>query len=146
MPGINLDVGGDPAAFGERVGVNRVPVIHTTADWSLASLPNGMSSGRTSLVLAIPVDVAGNRALILAETSLAAWMMAATALRAAHEEEVDQPGYAVLSDDARALILPRYAEAVRRVLGSDVDQARADELAEMLLDALSAGAPTEEGG
>lgn len=144
MPAISLDLGDDDTAFGRSVGLDYLPALHTTADWSLHTLAHGMASGATSLMLAIPVIVDGVEAVVIAETSLQAWTMAATALRAAHTDELDQVGWAVLSDDARAAILPRYQEAIRRVLaqrGDPLPDTEVVELAELLLDALSAGTP-----
>lgn len=143
MPSIRIDLSGDHEAFGRSIGIDRLPVLHTTADWSIDALEHGMASGATSLMVAIPLEVEGRRLLVMAETSLNAWMMATSVLRAAHEDEVGEPGWAVLSPATRALLIPRYAEAIRRTL-PDVDEARSLELAEMFIDGLAAGAPTEE--
>lgn len=145
MPGMSVALDGDHAAFGERVGIGRVPIVHTLEDWSIDPLEGGMASGKTSLMVAIPVYIEGEgSALVLAETSLQAWMLATSVLRSKFSEEVDVPGWAILSDETKALLIPRYAEAIRRVI-PDITAVGSLELAELFLDGLAAGAPMEDG-
>lgn len=142
MPAINVELGGDHEQIQREMGCDRRAVIQTQADWTVDAIENGMSSGRTSLMLLIPADVDGLEVVVVAETSLQAWMMATAALHAAHREEVEQPGWAVISAEAKAVLMPRYAEAIRRVLpGTTRDQS--EELAAMFIDAWTVGAPPE---
>lgn len=145
MPAISIDITGDHEAFARRVGYGSMPTIHTAEDWEIDAIALGMSSGATALMVAIPARVNGAEVVVLAETSLNAWMMASAALAAAHRSEVEQPGWARLNDEARQVLIPRYAEACRRSI-PELSSDRALELAEMLLDALSAGGPVEELG
>ena len=150
MPAISINLGGDHEAFGLSVGMDRFPILRTTADWHVDALKHGMRSGATSLMVVIPAEVDAGRGelvpiLVMAEMSLNAWMMATSVLAAAHRDEVEQPGWAIVPDAVKALLIPRYAEVLRRVLQPRlIDQAVALEIAEMFIDGLGAGAPTEE--
>lgn len=142
MPAITVELGRDHAEVQRSLGVDRLPVIQTTADWTVDPIENGMATGATSLMVFIPANVDGISVVVAAETSLQCWMMATAALHASHRDEVEQPGWAVVTAEAKALLVPRYAEAIRRVLrGTTAEQA--DELAAMFIDAWSVGAPRE---
>lgn len=140
MPSIRVNVDGDHEKVGREMGTDRLPVIHTTADWTIDAMEHGMQSGATSLMVLIPASVEGADVLVAAETSLTVFMMAATTLAATHREEVEQPGWAVLSPAARALLGPRFAEAIRRAV-PNVTPDQANVAATMILDATGADAP-----
>lgn len=146
MLAITVDTSGDHEKVGREVGTDRYPIIHTTADWMIDVLEKGMASGRTSLMLMIPADLEynddspGERVLLMIETSLNAWMMATAVIRAKCKDEVEQPGWAALSPAARALVLPRYAEAIRRSIPVATEK-QAEMAAAMMLDSLEADRP-----
>jgi hypothetical protein len=142
MPGMHLNMDGEHEAFGKRIGFGLVPVIHTTEDWHIDVLEGGMQSGRSSLMIIIPAKLPTHQKVHLAiETSVQSWMQVAGILRTLSEEEAGA-GWAVVSDDVREMLRPRYAEALRRVL-SDITQEQALEAAEMFIDALAAGSPED---
>lgn len=140
MPGIHLELSGDHEAIGRRAGTAYRYVVHTTADWTLDALEHGMVSGATSLMLMIPCVIEGVDALVMAETSLQCWMMAAAGLAGKFHDEVTRPGWSVMSSDAKALIVPRWSEAIRRAIPGATDE-QADDAARMMVDALGADRP-----
>ena len=117
-------------------GITAERVIHTTADWTLATLPQGMSSGRTSLAVFIPIP--GTDRVLAAETSLNAWQMATAVLVGAFGDELSIPGWAELTEPAKAALRPRYIEAIRRAIPG-VTEPQIAEAVELLLDSLGAG-------
>jgi hypothetical protein len=143
MPAIAVNISGDHERVGREAGTDRYPLIHTTHDWTIDVLDKGMQSGKTSLMLIIPADVAYDddsppeRVLLMVETSLNAWMMATAVIRGHCADEVGDPGWAVVSPAVRAMIGPRYAEAIRRAIPS-ATQEQAEEAAEMMFDSLGA--------
>lgn len=140
MPSIRVCTDQKHEKLSRELGLDKLPIIHTTTDWIIDALENGMQSGATSLMVMIPVRVNDRNAMVLAETSLAVFMNAAAALAAAFHEEVTQPGWAVLSPQAKAMLMPPYTEAIRRAIPSASPE-QAAEAAEMLLDAFSNNAP-----
>lgn len=142
MPSIAVDVSGDHEKVGREMGSDVLPIIHTTSDWLIDALEHGMQSGATSLMVFIPVKVEGIDALVMAETSLQCWMMAATILAAKFDAEVNKPGWAILSPQARAIFGPRFAEALHRAIPGAAPQEIADAV-EMILDGYAADAPPE---
>lgn len=140
MPSIRVNVDGDHERLGREVGTDRLPVIHTTADWTIDALEHGMTSGATSLMVLIPVDVGGADALVAAETSLQCFLSAAVMLAASFKDEAEKPGYANLSPAARALFTPRLAEAIRRGIPSATPE-QAIDAATMVLDGFAADGP-----
>lgn len=140
MPAIHVFWDGDHERFGREVGTNRLPVLHTTADWWIDALDKGMASGATSLMLAVPVFVGNQPAVVMAETSLTVFMQAATTLAAAFRDEVEKPGWASLSPAARAHLEPRMAEALRRAIPSASAAQLADAVT-MVLDGFGADGP-----
>lgn len=142
MPAINVELGRDHAEVQRGLGVDRLPVIQTSADWTVDPIEHGMASGATSLLVFIPANVEGIEVIVAAETSLQCWMMATAALHASHRGEVEQPGWAVINAEGKALLVPRYAEAIRRVFPGTTGE-QAEELAAMFIDAWSVGAPRE---
>jgi hypothetical protein len=82
MPVIHLILDGDnawPELAPDPAGRERIYVVHLPdAVWQLAALPGGMESGAPSLALRL--DLPDGR-VVLAETSLAAWITATAALR-----------------------------------------------------------------
>lgn len=143
MPTISVDVSGDHAKVSRQVGADRLPVIHTTADWMVDAMEHGMASGATSLMVLIPAQLNGVDVLVAAETSLSCWMSASAVLAAAHPDEVDKPGYANLSPVARAHLGPRFAEAVRRAVPS-ATPGEAIDAANMIMDGFAADGPPVE--
>lgn len=135
---VNIHIDGDHERVGREVGIHRYPVIHTTADWTIDAMESGMQSGRTSLMVFVPATFEAKPVLIAAEISLNAYMMAASSLRAHFKHEVEAPGFARMSEPTRALLAPRFAEAIRRVI-PDTTAEQASELAEMFIDGLGAG-------
>jgi hypothetical protein len=122
--------------------VNELPTIHTIEDWVLHPLIGGMQSGRTSVMLFIPAKVNDVDVLVAAETSLQMWVSAATILAAKVPDEVTKPGWANLSPQARAVLGPRFAEAVRRATGCDAS--KAIEASNMIMDGFAADGPPIE--
>lgn len=137
MPGMHTFFN-EPEKAGRSVGTDRLPVLHTTGDWTVATIDSGMVSGGTSIGLLLPVNVEGVPAVVVAETSLTAWMLTSAALAARYEAEVGRPGFAKLSPAARAMLLPRYVEAIRRAIPSATDE-QAHDAASMMLDSLGSG-------
>lgn len=115
--------------------------LHTSKDWKINPIEKGMESGRTSLMVMIPVDVSGLTTWVLAETSLNAWMMATSLLRGRFHEELDEPGFAVMPESVKKALHPRFAEAIKRIL--QVEESKANELATMFIDSFEAGAPED---
>ena len=142
MTEIRLDLESTPEEFGNKLGSHLFPALPTKEDWNLLAIPKGMQSGRTSIMLVVPVQVGKTRAMFVSETSLNCWMLATAALRSKFQDEVEQPGWAVLSEDARAVILPRYAEALRRVQPSLTNE-QAMEAVTMMIDSLGADRPND---
>lgn len=140
MPSIRVNVDGDHEKVGREVGADRLPIIHTTADWTIDAMSHGMQSGATSLMVLIPAKVQNVDVLVATETSLAAFVSAATVLGASHRDEVEQPGWAVMSPATRALLAPRIIEAIRRAVSAATPE-QAQEAAEMILDGFGADAP-----
>jgi hypothetical protein len=142
MPAIRVDLREDDQAVGRDVHVNELPTIHTIEDWVLHPLIGGMQSGRTSVMLFIPAKVNDVDVLVAAETSLQMWVSAATILAAKFPDEVTKPGWANLSPQARAVLGPRFAEAVRRATGCDAS--KAIEASNMIMDGFAADGPPIE--
>lgn len=140
MPEISVVVHGDHDRVGRELGLDRRPVIHTVQPWTVDAIEGGMHSGGTSLMLLVPAQLGADTCVVAAETSLQCWMMAANALAARFEDEVTKPGWAHLSDSARALLMPRFAEAIRRAVPS-ATAGQAAEAAVMILDGLGAEGP-----
>lgn len=143
MPAIHVALHGDHERTGREVGTDRLPIIHTTADWTVDALEHGMESGRTSIMLLIPVTVGGIDCIVAAETSLQMWLSAGTVLAAKFREEVEQPGWAKLSPATRELFLPRLAEGIRRGIPSATVEQSIDS-ANMVLDSFGADGPPIE--
>lgn len=143
MPAISVTTDGDHDRVAREMDLGSKVLLHTTADWSIDALEHGMKSGATSLMVLIPVQVGDVDAVVAAETSLNVWMSATAVLAARFAAEVEQPGWVSLSPAARAILLPRMAEAVRRAMpGTTAEQA--SEAAEMILDGFGADGPAVE--
>jgi hypothetical protein len=142
MPAMRVSTDQDHEALAYEIGLDKLPVLHTTADWVVDALENGMQSGATSLMVMIPVSVEGADHMVMAETSLQLWMNTASILAAKYQDEVGAPGWAILPQAARDALRPRYAEAIRRAIPSATAE-QAEEAAEMMFDALGADAPPE---
>jgi hypothetical protein len=89
MPEINIVTHGDHEKVGRDLGTDRLPMIHTTCEWTIDAMEHGMQSGNTSLMLLIPAHVEDTEVLIAAETSLSCFMSAATILAAKFKDEVE---------------------------------------------------------
>lgn len=142
MPKISVVVDGDHERLARELKLDQLPVVHAVAGWTIDVMDHGMQSGRTSLMLLIPVRIDGKTSMVAAETSLNAWMMATAVIRGHCQAEVDEPGWATLSPDARALLLPRFAEAIVRAIPS-ASRDEALVAADMFLDGIGADAPPE---
>lgn len=144
MPKIRVVVDGNHERLARELKLDRMPVVHSVAEWTIDVMDHGMRSGRTSLMVLIPVRIEGVTAMVAAETSLNAWMMATAVIRGHCQAEVNEPGWATLSPEARALLLPRFAEGIVRAIPSaTLDQALV--AAEMFLDGIGADAPPDAG-
>ncbi|MGH9249010.1 MAG: hypothetical protein ACRD0W_05780 [Acidimicrobiales bacterium] len=77
MPTIDLDLTGDDA-WPDLVTRREVIQLPVAAVWRLAALEGGMGSGAASLALRLDID---NHRVVVAQTSLAAWIAATCALR-----------------------------------------------------------------
>lgn len=142
MPDIRVDLSGDHERVGRDMGIARKPVVHTTAGWVIDPMEHGMQSGATSLMVLIPaVGDDLQECVVAAETSLTCFISAATVLAAKFADEVNQPGWAILSPAARAVMAPRFAEAVRRATGCTLEKAH--EAAAMIIDGMGADAPPD---
>lgn len=111
-------------------------VLHTLADWTVVPLEKGMKSGATSLMVVIPID--GVDGLVMAETSLNVFMMAATTLAAKFKDEVEQPGWAKLSQPAKDALTPRFKEGLKRAIPNVTEQELNDAI-DMFFSSLGAG-------
>lgn len=143
MPSIDVVFDNDHEGLARRLGLDQLAILHTTADWTVDVMRHGMQSGATSLMVLIPVEVEGVAAMVLAETSLNVWMMASSLLASACRDEVEKPGYAKVSKAARDVLLPRFAEAIRRAIPAATED-QALEAATMMLDAAGADGPPGE--
>lgn len=147
MPNVHVHFGAT------QTGLSSGDVFHTTADWYLDTLERGMASGKTSIMLRIPINdpeivndpevkKAGATMWTFAETSLKAWMAAARLLASKYRDELEdeEVGWVVMPQVARDAITPRFAEVLRRIVPTmTAEQATAS--AGMFIDALGAGAP-----
>lgn len=142
MPGMHLFFN-DPEAFSAAVDSARYPLIHSTKDWYIDFIPHGMASGRTSMMVVIPAKLPTHQRVNLAvETSLQSWMQVAVAIKARYADEVDDPGWAVIPDNVKELLIPRWAEALRRVVPG-MTLAQSNEAAAMFIEGLAAGSPED---
>lgn len=80
MPAVNVRIqhGDDDPAWPDLAGKDVVRMSGDT--WHLAGLAKGMSSGKPSVALRLPLE---SGQTMVAETSLAAWIAATIALRGA---------------------------------------------------------------
>lgn len=144
MGAVHVVVDGGHERLGRHLKLDQLPIIHTTTEWTIDLMRQGMKSGRSSLMVLIPVRVNGGNAVVAAEISLNSWMMATAVLRGACRDEIEEPGWANINPAARALLLPRFAESITRAVPTaTVDQAL--EAAGMMLDAIGADAPPDAG-
>jgi hypothetical protein len=87
MPVISVHLDGDKAW--PDLAAKPSEILHLRDQrWSLAALKGGMSSGKPSLALRLdlPRHSADGATVIVAETSMAAWIAATVALRARFPE------------------------------------------------------------
>jgi hypothetical protein len=142
MSSIKVRVDGDHEQTARDLGLTTDNVMHTTAEWTVDALVKGMTSGKTSIMLLIPVRWEGRDLVVAAETSLNMWMQATAILRSKFQDEVEDPGYAIVPDTVKRMLIPRYVEVLRRVVPTLTPE-QAEEAATMFMDAISAGAPDE---
>lgn len=109
-------------------------ILHSAADWTLMGLPQGMKSGRTSVMISAPVTVNGRTATVVLESSLQVFHQAMVALAAEYRSEIERPGYARSTPVVRGLIKSRIFDHVLPALGNDMTVA--DEIAELCMRAL----------
>jgi len=144
MPAIKVHFGA------QQTKLSSGDVFHTTEDWFLDTLEHGMASGKTSIMLRIPINdpevmavTKGHKMWVFAETSLKMWMNAARILAAKYSDELEdeEVGWIAMPKVAKDALTPRFAEVLRRVV-PDMTEAQATTSAAMFLDALGAGGPT----
>jgi hypothetical protein len=140
VPSIRVVYDGKHEELGAELGLGRIPVVHTKANWTIDAMEHGMQSGETSLMVLIPAVIEGLKVYVAAETSLQAYVMAASILATAHPDEIEKPGFATLSPAARQVLSPRIAEAVRRAVPTATPE-QAAEAAEMIMDGYAADDP-----
>lgn len=129
-------------------------IIQTNRDLTIHPLERGMQSGKTSVSIFIPMppdqieklkqNVDNKDVLIFAETSLQTWMMATGILRSKFQDEIDEPGYAIVPQTVKDHLIPIFAEMIRRVCRvkiGKITKEMSEELAAAFIDGLSAGAP-----
>jgi hypothetical protein len=146
---ITVDVSGDQQRWAAAMGIAELPTLVTASDWDLCVLP---TTGSPTVVCATTAMIhpeepggAAEPVVILSETTVKAFIQAAGVLHARYPGVLDDgsdPGFAVLSTDARGQMVSRWSEAVRRVV-TELDAERATELAEMLVDGLAIGVPPQ---
>ena len=92
MPTIEVTIQhGDDAAWPDLSAVPGNEIIHLKDEvWRLVGLGAGMTSGKPSVALRLPVPTSDGRTeTLVAETSLAAWIAATCVLRDAFPEAFD---------------------------------------------------------
>lgn len=120
----------------------RDPIAQEGDAWYIKPIEGGMASGRGALHVWIPGIYKRKNVLMYAETSVESWMQATGAIRAKFEAQVNEPGWALVPQVVKDMLIPRYVEALRRVK-NDLSEEEATEIATMLIDALEAGSPEE---
>lgn len=95
---------------------------HTLEDLIVTPLDNGMQSGKTSLMLALPfkrkVGMANTKAVVLLETSLKAFLDTAVLLSAKYKEEVEAEGigYFGTTPEAKAMLHELYYQIIANAI------------------------------